>query len=99
MCVMDRVFKALADPTRRSLLDELSQRDGQTQYELCVRLLMKHGITISRQAVSKHLLVLEAVHLVAVERKGRLKLHYLTPAPLNELYRWVAPRAKTGPAK
>ena len=83
------VFKALADPTRRTILDELTDRDGQTLFELCGRLLMKHGIDSTRQAISQHLEVLEAAGLVRVKREGRYKFHYLDSAPLKEIAeRW-----------
>lgn len=87
------VFKAVADPTRRAILDELSDRDGQTLFELCSRLVMKHGIGSSRQAISQHLDVLEAAGLVSTERDGRYKLHYLDTAPLERaVQRWVRQR-------
>jgi DNA-binding transcriptional ArsR family regulator len=83
------VFKALADPTRRAILDELTDRDGQTLFELCTRLLMKHGIDSTRQAISQHLDVLEDAGLVRVKRDGRYKFHYLDTAPLKEIAdRW-----------
>ena len=83
------VFKALADPTRRTILDELTERDGQTLFELCGRLLMKHGIDSTRQAISQHLDVLEDAGLVRVKRDGRYKFHYLERAPLKEITdRW-----------
>jgi DNA-binding transcriptional ArsR family regulator len=83
------VFKALADPTRRTILDELTDRDGQTLFELCARLLMKHGIDSTRQAISQHLEVLEAAGLVRVKREGRYKFHYLDSAPLRQITeRW-----------
>ena len=81
---MDTVFKALADPTRRALLDRLYEQDGQTLSELCA------GLEMSRQAVSQHLALLEAANLVASVWHGREKLHYLNPAPLHEIYeRWL----------
>ena len=81
---MDEVFKALADSTRRELLDRLRGENGQTLSELCARMGM------SRQAVSKHLAILESANLVATVRKGREKLHYLNPAPIGEIYdRWI----------
>ena len=84
------MFKALADPTRRTILDELADRDGQTLFELCARLLMKHGIDSTRQAISQHLEVLEAAGLVRVKRDGRYKFHYLDSAPLKEITkRWA----------
>ena len=83
------VFKALADPTRRTILDELTERDGQTLFELCGRLLMKHGIDSTRQAISQHLDVLEAAGLVKVRRDGRYKFHDLDTAPLKAISnRW-----------
>jgi DNA-binding transcriptional ArsR family regulator len=86
------VFRALADPTRRALLDELAERDGQTLFELCSRLAMKHGLGSTRQAVSQHLAVLEDAGLVRARRDGRYKFHDLDPAPLERLTeRWTAP--------
>src|SRR3954449_2349017 len=80
----DDVFRALADPSRRRLLDSLNERNGQTLRELCSRLEM------ARQSVSKHLAVLEAANLVATVRRGREKLHYLNAAPINEIAeRWI----------
>jgi DNA-binding transcriptional ArsR family regulator len=83
------VFKALADPTRRTILDELTERDGQTLFELCSRLLVKHGINSTRQAISQHLDVLEAAGLVRVKRDGRYKFHHLDTTPLRGITeRW-----------
>jgi DNA-binding transcriptional ArsR family regulator len=83
-CVMDAVFKALADASRRQLLDQLHKSNGQTLGELCQHLDM------SRQAVTKHLGLLEKANLVAVVWRGREKLHYLNPLPLHEIYeRWI----------
>ncbi len=83
------VFRAIADPTRRTILDELTERDGQTLFEICARLTMKHGIDSSRQAISQHLDVLEAAGLVRVKREGRYKFHHLDNAPLKEITaRW-----------
>ncbi len=85
------VFKALADPTRRALLDELVERDEQTLFELCTRLATRHGYTASRQAVSQHLDVLEQARLVRVERRGRTKLHTIDTTPLGNIAaRWPA---------
>jgi DNA-binding transcriptional ArsR family regulator len=82
--LMDAVFKALADPSRRKLLDELHKDNGQTLGELCEHLDM------TRQAVTKHLALLEKANLVAVVWRGREKLHYLNPTPLHEIYeRWI----------
>jgi len=81
---MDAVFKALADPSRRQLLDRLHARNGQTLGEMCERLAM------TRQAVSKHLAVLEAANLVVAVKRGREKLHYLNPVPIHEIAeRWI----------
>jgi DNA-binding transcriptional ArsR family regulator len=83
------VFKALADPTRRALLDELQDRDGQTLFELCTRLISRHGLGSSRQAVSQHLAVLEEAGLVTTRRQGRYKFHHLDTAPLRAITdRW-----------
>jgi DNA-binding transcriptional ArsR family regulator len=83
------VFKALADPTRRAILDELQERDGQTLFELCTRLITRHGLTSSRQAVSQHLDVLEDAGLVRTRREGRYKFHSLDTAPLRTITeRW-----------
>jgi DNA-binding transcriptional ArsR family regulator len=81
---VDSVFRALADPSRRILLDRLYERNGQSLNELCDR------IEMSRQAVTKHLKVLEAANLVAVVWRGREKLHYLNPVPIDEISRrWI----------
>ena len=83
------LYKALADPTRRAILDELRQHDGQTLYELCVRLITRHGLGSSRQAISQHLDVLEEAGLVRTRRQGRYKFHDLDTAPLREIAkRW-----------
>jgi DNA-binding transcriptional ArsR family regulator len=83
------VFKALADPTRRLILDELTERDGQTLFEICSRLVMKHQVASTRQAVSQHLDVLEEAGLVRSRREGRYKFHYLDRTPLREISaRW-----------
>jgi DNA-binding transcriptional ArsR family regulator len=86
---MGDVFKALADPTRRAILDELQARNGQTLFELCARLSAKHGLGSTRQAVSQHLEVLEAAGLVLVRRQGRYKFHDLDTTPLRAITdRW-----------
>jgi DNA-binding transcriptional ArsR family regulator len=86
------VFKALADPTRRAVLDELTDRDGQTLFELCARLATRHGLGSTRQAVSQHLEVLEAAGLVVTRREGRYKFHHIDTAPLREVTgRWSMP--------
>jgi len=82
---VDAVFKALADPSRRKLLDVLHADNGQTLSQLCAHLEM------SRQAVTKHLVLLEEANLVATVWRGREKLHFLNPVPLHEIYeRWIA---------
>lgn len=80
----DKVFKALADASRRRLLDRLHKKNGLTLGELC----KKHDM--SRQAVTKHLVLLEAANLVVTVKRGREKLHYLNPVPINDIYmRWI----------
>ncbi len=86
---MDAVFKALADATRRRLLDRLREKGGQTLGELC------EGAEMTRQAVTKHLAVLEAANLVATQKRGREKLHFLNPVPINQIAeRWIDPFAQ-----
>jgi len=86
---MDEVFRALADGSRRELLDRLRARNGQTLNELCER-LAETGASMTRQAVSKHLAILEDANLVATVRRGREKLHYLNPVPIHEIAeRWI----------
>ena len=81
---MDQVFRALADESRRGLLDTLREAGGQTLSELCV------GLAMTRQAVSKHLAILEDANLVATVKRGREKLHYLNPVPIAEIAdRWI----------
>ncbi|MEU9314766.1 MULTISPECIES: metalloregulator ArsR/SmtB family transcription factor [unclassified Streptomyces] len=88
------VFKALADPTRRLILDELVERDGQTLFEICTRLVTKHGLGLSRQAISQHLAVLESAGLVLSRRQGRYKFHDLDTEPLERIVtRWLRPDA------
>lgn len=87
---MGDVFKALADPTRRTILDELTDRNGQTLFEICARLTAKHALGSSRQAISQHLDVLEAADLVATRREGRYKFHDINTAPLESIVeRWL----------
>jgi|SRR6266513_2913568 len=82
---MDAVFRALADTSRRALLDRLHSRNGQTLNELC------EGLDMTRQAVTKHLAILEEANLVTTQRSGRKKLHYLNPVPINDIAeRWIA---------
>lgn len=86
---MDEVFKALADPSRRYLLDRLRKRDGQTLNELCAELDM------TRFGAMKHLRVLEDANLITTERNGREKLHFLNPVPIQLIYdRWVSKYAQ-----
>jgi DNA-binding transcriptional ArsR family regulator len=86
---VDEVFAALADGTRRLILDELAGRDEQTLFELCTRLAITHGVTSSRQAISQHLDVLERAGLVRSERRGRYKIHTLDTRPLTQIAeRW-----------
>ena len=81
---MDKVFKALADESRRALLDWLFAENGQTLGQLCA------GLAMTRQAVTKHLVLLEEANLVATVRRGREKLHYLNPVPIHEIAeRWI----------
>jgi DNA-binding transcriptional ArsR family regulator len=81
---IDKVFKALADPSRRKLLDRLHARNGQTLTELCA------GLDMTRQAVTQHLGLLEEANLVAVQRQGREKLHFFNSVPIHEIYeRWI----------
>jgi DNA-binding transcriptional ArsR family regulator len=82
---VDAVFKALADESRRRLLDQLHKQNGQTLSELC------EGLAMTRQGVTKHLALLEAANLIAVVWRGREKLHFLNPVPLQEIYeRWIS---------
>jgi DNA-binding transcriptional ArsR family regulator len=86
---MDIVFKALADASRRELLDRLRAQNGQSLGELCES-LAKFGARMTRQAVSKHLAILEDANLVATVRRGREKLHYLNPVPIHDIAeRWI----------
>src|SRR5713226_1820753 len=80
----DAVFRALADPSRRDLLDRLHGKNGQTLGELC------QGLEMTRQAVTKHLSILEGANLVASKRQGREKLHFINPVPINAIAeRWI----------
>jgi DNA-binding transcriptional ArsR family regulator len=90
------LFKALADGTRRAILDELTDRDGQTLFEICGRLATRHGLGASRQAISQHLDVLESAGLIRTSRSGRYKFHYFDPTPLREIAeRWPQPWKET----
>ena len=90
LAVVGDVYQALADPTRRKILDELADRDDQTLFEICARLAMKHRLTSSRQAISQHLDVLEAAGLIITRREGRYKFHHLNRRPLEHIAdRWL----------
>jgi DNA-binding transcriptional ArsR family regulator len=81
----DDVFRALADASRRTLLDRLHLRNGQTLNELC------EGLDMTRQAVTKHLSILQGANLIAVQRQGREKLHFINPVPINDIAeRWIS---------
>lgn len=89
MAPVGDVFRALADPTRRAILDELQERSGQTLFELVNRLVTRHGLSSTRQAISQHLAVLEDAGLVRTRREGRYKFHDLDTAPLRAITdRW-----------
>lgn len=83
-------FHAIADPTRRRILDELAKRDDQTLYELCVRMITDHGVDMTRQGVEKHLAILEEAGLVSSERRGKYRVLRLDPGPLRrDVEPWV----------
>lgn len=93
MASVPDVFRALDDETRRLILDELAARDGQTLFEICSTLTMRHGVGSTRQAISQHLAVLEDAGLVTTERRGRTKLHFFHQAPLTAITeRWPPTR-------
>ena len=93
---VDDVYRAIADPSRRAILDVLTEREGQSLFELCTRLTMKYGISSSRQAISQHLEVLEAAGLVVTKRGGRSKFHWFNGAPLKAIAeRWPIPKEST----
>ena len=92
------LFKAIGDATRRTILDELTDRDGQTLFEICGRLTMKHGLASSRQAISQHLAVLEQAGLVRTRRQGRYKFHHIDTSPLRSIVeRWPIDREGPNP--
>lgn len=83
------MYRAIGDRTRRAILDELTLQDGQTLFELCTRLTMKHGLSSTRQAISQHLAVLEEAGLVRTRREGRHKFHDIDTTPLRSIAeRW-----------
>lgn len=86
----DAIFKALGDSTRRLILDELSERNEQTLYELTVRLITKHDLSITRQAIAKHLSVLEDAGLVKSKREGKYRVVIFNKEPLKNLLKgWI----------
>jgi DNA-binding transcriptional ArsR family regulator len=86
----DAIFKAIADPTRRLILDELSERNEMTLYELTARLIMKHELSISRQAIAKHLSILVDAGLVITKRKGKYRHIIFNNEPLENLLKgWI----------
>jgi len=94
---MADVFEALAATARRAILDVLSERDGQTLFEICTRLTMRHDLTLTRQAVSQHLDVLQSAGLLRTKREGRYKYHFLDTSPLNAIVkRWLTTSPKEG---
>ena len=94
---LDAVFHALADPTRRAILDELAKRDDQPLFEICVRLVEVHGRSLTRQAVSKHLAVLEEADVVGARWEGRTKLHSgKLWARLPRLIEWLSKHEREG---
>jgi DNA-binding transcriptional ArsR family regulator len=91
----DNIYRALAEPTRRTILDELADRDDQTLFEICTRLITKHGLGSTRQAVSQHLDVLEEAGLIRTRRDGRYKFHSIEREPLRHLAdRWLDPKER-----
>ncbi|GAA5115513.1 metalloregulator ArsR/SmtB family transcription factor [Haloechinothrix salitolerans] len=98
VCRVSDIFKALSDPTRRAILDELTDRNGQTLFEICARLTTKYQLGSSRQAISQHLDMLETVGLVMTRREGRYKYHYLDVTPLEPIVdRWLTPNRRNTP--
>ena len=94
---MADVFEALAAPARRAILDVLHERDGQTLFEICSHLTMNHNLTLTRQAISQHLDLLESVGLIRTTRVSRYKFHYLDTTPLHIINsRWLKPTRKEG---
>ncbi|MEV6816650.1 metalloregulator ArsR/SmtB family transcription factor [Micromonospora sp. NPDC051296] len=92
------LFKAIGDATRRVILDELTDKDGQTLFEIRGRLVMKHGLASTRQAISQHLAVLEQAGLVHSRRQGRFKFHHIDTSPLRSIIeRWPIDREEPHP--
>jgi DNA-binding transcriptional ArsR family regulator len=91
------LFEALAAPARRAILDALCERDGQTLFEICSRLTMNHDLTLTRQAISQHIEVLEGAGLLRTKREGRYKYHYVDTTPLGAIVeRWLTSKRKAG---
>lgn len=90
---MDRIFNALGDPTRVVIVEELSERDGQSLFELCNRLTTTRGMSMSRQAVAKHIAVLREAGLVTVRVEGRTSVHRLDRSVVREAIDWLAIRS------
>ena len=89
---MDAIFKALGDPVRLAIVDGLVARDGQSLFEIVTRLVMVHGFSLSRQAVSKHIAVLEGAGLVTIDRVGRTTVHRLNTEALASARAWLTER-------
>jgi DNA-binding transcriptional ArsR family regulator len=90
------VYKALADPTRRAILDALVETDGQTLFSLCTKVTARQEADLSRQAISQHLAILEEAGLLRTEKRGRFKLHFVDTTPLTEIgRRWPVTREET----
>ena len=87
--VMDTAYKALADPTRRLILEVLSEGSEQTLFELRTRLIMEHGVDISRQAIAKHLALLERAGMIAPVKSGRYKVLKLNTRPMTDIATWI----------
>jgi DNA-binding transcriptional ArsR family regulator len=84
------IFRALADPTRRLIIDDLNQKDGQTLFEICGRLSQNHDVHMARQSITKHLGVLESAGFLRIEWQGRTKLHFLDVAPIQRIgHAWL----------
>jgi len=79
------IFRALADPTRRTIIDDLYERNGQSLFEVCVRLSQNHNIHMARQSITKHLGILETAGIIRVEWQGRTKLHFLDVGPIKSI--------------
>ncbi len=90
------VYQALADETRRLILDELLARDGRSLFDICTTLMTVHRVGMTRQAISHHLKALEEAGLVTTEKRGRVKLHFIDTSPLKQIqHRWPDPKETT----